>query len=500
MARFQNTFLELAHSRCAGLPRPISYRRFALNSPTVKSSGIKYWLRSIGPGLVSACVVIGPGSILASSQVGATNGFALAWVIVIAVACMMVYMTLAAKLGVVTGRSSGDLVTEKLGRPLAIVIGASVFFITAAYQFGNNLGVHSAILSLIEIWTPATAEATAEPSIWIGVAAIVTINGLAIAFLFAFKDLYKALERLMMVFVALMLLAFVVNLAFARPDPVEMAKGFIPRLTRPNGESVFDLSLLGMIGTTFVIAAAYYQSYLVRFKGWKVEQLGSGLIDARVGALVMACITLMIMANAAAVFHQPPAAAEATETVQQVKFASVGDVAVQLEKAFGPVGQTLFCVGLLSAATSSFLVNAVIGGFMLADGLGLANKPDDWRPRVFTVVNLLIGMIVGLIVLFTGVKPVVAIIAAQAITVVASPLLAGVLWWLTSRRDLMGSHANSPAMHVGAAIGFLLLLGIAALIVFDKIPATFKKLQPAIPAVIAPLSSVEQTGDVRVVS
>lgn len=436
-------------------------------------SSTSFWrlLRSIGPGLVSACVVIGPGSILASSQVGATYGYSLCWLILIAVACMMAYMTMAARLGVVSQRSSGDLVAEKIGRPLAVIIGGSVFFITAAYQFGNNLGVHSALQSLAEYWGDSNQASPAAWLIYSG--AIVLTNAAAIGFLFAFKNFYKALEKLMMVFVGLMLLAFLINLIFARPNLVELGKGFLALNMQATGEKGFDISLLGMIGTTFVIAAAYYQSYLVRFKGWKEGDLPSGLFDARVGALIMACITLMIMTNAAATFHRPPVDGQAAE---QIKFGDVGDVAVQLEKAFGAVGHTLFIVGLLSAACSSFIVNAMIGGFMLADGLGYGDQPDDLRPRIFTVVNLLVGMAVALVVIFTGVKPVVAIIAAQAITVVLSPMLAAVLWWMTSQSDIMGQHKNTPLMHIAAVIGFVLLLVLAGLVMFDKIPQGVKKL------------------------
>ena len=33
------------------------------------------WWRSIGPALITACVVFGPGSLLISSKVGATHGY-----------------------------------------------------------------------------------------------------------------------------------------------------------------------------------------------------------------------------------------------------------------------------------------------------------------------------------------------------------------------------------------------------------------------------------------
>ena len=63
------------------------------------------WYQRVGPGLITACVVIGPGSILTSSTVGANNGYSMLWVIVVSVLFLMIYMTLGARLGVITGRS-----------------------------------------------------------------------------------------------------------------------------------------------------------------------------------------------------------------------------------------------------------------------------------------------------------------------------------------------------------------------------------------------------------
>ncbi len=396
------------------------------------------WLQSIGPGLVTACVVIGPGSILTSSKVGATHGYSMTWVVLASVVFMMIYMTLGAKLGVVTGESAGDLVTRTAGRPLAALIGLGVFFIAATFQFGNNLGVDSAVKAYYD---------------WGGT--VLVFNAVAIAFLFLFQDLYKALERLMSVFVGLMLVAFAINLIFAFVNRTPVDPALIPETS-----GAIDLSLLGLVGTTFVVPAAYYQSYLVRFKGWGVEEMRRGLTDARVGSVVMALITLMIMSNAAAVFYGK---------VSGDQLGSVGDVAVQLESAFGPKGKALFCIGLFSAAYSSFLVNSMIGGFMLADGLGLGSKPTELWPRLMTVAVLLTGMGVAMYVIQSGQKPVSAIVFAQATTVIAAPLMAGALWWLTSRKDLMGEHANGPLTHLLAGLGFVLLLAIAGWVAVVKV-------------------------------
>lgn len=404
-------------------------------SPPNPSSPPRPWYRRIGPGLVTACVVIGPGSLVTSSTVGATYGYSMSWVVVVAVACMMVYTTLGAKLGVVTGRSPADVVTECAGRWLAALIGIAIFVIAATFQYGNNLGLDSAVSVYTDV-------------VWIRITVIVAFNVLTLVFLFGFRHLYSALEKLMTAFVGVMLAAFAVNLVFAftsdpgLSSPVELAAGFVP------WSSTIGIEVLGLVGTTFSVAAAYYQAYLVRQKGWKRGNLADGLVDARVAASVMGVITLMIVWTAGTVLHGR-------------QLGGGAEIARQLEPLFGKVGETLFCIGLFCAAYSSFLVNSMIGGFVLSDGLGLGSAPEKPVPKLLTAVALLIGMGVAISVLRSGTKPDAAIVVAQAMTVLISPLMAIVLLWLTNRRDLMGEDRNGPIVNGLAVLGLLLLLVMA---------------------------------------
>ena len=147
----------------------------------------------------------------------------------------------------------------------------------------------------------------------------------------------------------------------------------------------------------------------------------------------------------------------------------MSDVAAQLKPLFGEWGQGLFCLGLFSAAYSSFLVNSMIGGFILSDGLGLGSKPTDLAPKLLTAGVLMTGMGVALFVIFKDFEPVTAIVAAQAVTVVAAPLAAGVLLWLTNQQDIMGEQRNGPVMNVLAGLGLLLLLIIAVNVAITKV-------------------------------
>ncbi len=489
-----------------------------MNDPATSD---RRWYHRIGPALITACVVIGPGSILTSSNVGARQGYSMAWVVVISVVFMLTYMTMGARLGVATGRSAASVLTKHAGRWLAVLIGLSVFFISAAFQFGNNLGVHFALVSYI-------------PFDYL----IVFFNALAIGFLLIFKDMYRVLEKLMMTFVGIMLVSFALNLIVSGPRLGEMAQGFIP------SPGDMSLAILGLIGTTFVTTAAFYQSYLVRQKGWTTADLKAGMIDVRVGAALMALITLMLMFTPATTFYpeyrlqhvvsdkgdssftadqtialdlpaESPAYAElaakiraevnpekpawvvmprsdlleANRKIQDANgtpatttkrgFSTPLEVGRALEPLFKGLGPTLFFLGLFAAAYSSFLVNSMIGGFMLADGLGMGDSPHDVWPRRFTILVLLVGMAVGLyvIVAMEGQRPVTLIVAAQAVTVLASPLVAGSLLWLTSSRAVMGEHVNGPVLKTLGSIGFLLLVTMSL--------RTAEKLIPKIQAMLA---------------
>jgi len=398
---------------------------------------------AIGPGLVIACVCIGPGSILTSSQVGADSGYSKAWVVVVSVVFMLVYTCLAMKLGVVTGKSACLVIREEGGAWLSILLGGSVFFIAAAYQFGNNLGVHSAINGFY------------PSKYW-----ILLFNAAALLFIFGFKNLYKLLETMMAIMVAVMLLSFAINLGFAQPNLGELAMGLIPFRSGFD----FELPLMGLVGTTFVMSNAFYQSYLVRFKGWTAEDMQSGFIDASVGTAIMALITLMILCTAAAVFHGLPGDHQLT---------SVSQVGQQLEPFFGARGRIIFSVGLFAAAFSSFVVNSMVGGFVLSDAFGWGSSPEETWPRRLTAVVLLAGMAIALaMILLDWEKPVGLIVAAQAATVLAAPLIAATLLWLTNKKSVMGKHANGPVVNTIAAIGLIVLLLISANIVMNKIVPT----------------------------
>jgi NRAMP (natural resistance-associated macrophage protein)-like metal ion transporter len=397
------------------------------------------WLTRIGPAFVIAAVVLGPGSVTTMSKMGAQRGYAMLWLPLLAGVLMAGFVTLFMRFGITSHKSFLQHCADTWGRPFAALAGLSMFYIATAFQFGNNIGVATALNSLL-----SRGEAKEAVPAWLWP---VVFNALALAFLFAFRRIYKILEKMMTTLVAVMLVAFFINLFVAKPDLGGIASGFVPSLPANATEW---LTAVGLVATTFSIVGAIFQTYMVRARGWTEADYGKGVADAVSGIGMLMLISMVIMTTAAAVLHP-----------DKIEIASAGDMAVLLESLLGAGARVVFCIGFFSAAFSSFLVNAMIGGTLLADGLGKSDDINSMPAKVGSALSLVIGMVVAILVLVSGrVSKADALVAGQAGTLLAMPL--AVLATLVVLYYPRGSGARPlrlPAK-IFAAVGVVVLLAI----------------------------------------
>ncbi len=394
------------------------------------------FLRSLGPAIVVAAVVLGPGSILTASKTGAQYGYGMGWVLAVAVLLMIGTCALSSRLGALLPGTPCDELAEGLGRPVALFVGAIVFLIAAGFQTSNNLAVAKAL-------APHLSEGQQG---WVPVAALLALNAALVAIVYRSRSLYRPVEIAMKGLVGLMIIAFVANAIAVRPSLPKALGGLVPKV--PEGDV---LVLLGLVATTFSIAGAFYQAYLVRDKGWRLPELERTFFDSVVGMLVLGAVTFLIMITSAA-----------TLSGRQGELATVSDVAAQLDGLFGAWAGIVFTVGIFAGALSSFLVNAMIGGRLLADGIGKGGTSEARWARHGTALALLAGLAGGLVGhLQSGGGKLAPIVVAQASTILGGPALAAALLYLSTRkRD--GAAVAPRWMTATAAIALLVSLGLAA--------------------------------------
>ncbi len=396
---------------------------------------LKKFLRSFGPGFIIASLVLGPGSITVSSRIGSVHGYSLLWLIILAAISMFTYTSMAARFGVSQKKSMLSVISLTYGRWLSILISFSVFIAATSFQFGNNLGIGIGM-----------AEITGTPeSIW-----PVIFTGLAIVLVFLAKNIYKLLEKLMMVLVMVMIASFCINLFMVKPALPEVAKGFLPM----NIPFSHMATMAALVATTFSLSGAFYQSYLVQQKGWGTGDLKKGIRDSKMGITILSLIAGLIIITSAAALHPKGIAVN-----------SAADMAKQLEVLFGSSAKYIFSLGLSAAAFSSLIVNALMGAELLSDGLGMGRSTESKAPKYFTLVILLAGMTIALF--FKG-DIIYALIIAQAATLLGVPFIAAAMLLLMNNKKIMGEFCNTRIQNAGAIFG-LLLICVMTFFTYQKI-------------------------------
>lgn len=385
-------------------------------------------IATLGPTLITAAVVIGPGTITVASKLGAGMGYAALWVVVLSTAFMWLFATTAVRVTICGKRSLLSAVASFYGRPLAVAMGILAFVVTTAFQLGNYLACAIALASLSGV----------RETVWI---AVVGCAGLMFLMV---RRLYRFAERTMSILVFAMVLAFLANMVASRPRWSEVATGLVPRIWPEQASGL----IMAMVATTFSVIAAFYHGLLAKQKGWTVAELKVSRKEAGLGLALLACITMVIMITAGTV-------------LRGAEIDSAAVLAAQFEPVLGPIAVWFFSLGFLAAAFSSVVINPMVGGGLISDGLGLGSGVDERWPRMFTAVGMVLGVGFAYITFAAG-TAIEGIVLAQRSTIIVVPLSAIVLAVLANDSRIVGAYRNGWLANLMtlAAIGFLVSMAI----------------------------------------
>lgn len=375
----------------------------------------KFFLKA-GPSLILVAGVLGPGSLAVSSKAGATMGYSVLWVVVIA----FIMMALFARLGRIIGTLSDDSIMEIArikygGKATGIILGIAGFLVTMGFQTGNNVGIGLAMSAIFG----------GSMGLWAVVFTLVVL-----ILIWWKSDVYNIVEKVMTGLVLLMIIAFFANLFVIDIDVKEFSKGFVP--SRP---AIFVL-VIAMSATTFSVISAIIQIYLVKDKKWTRETLKENLKGSTTGVVILAAISGVIIVTSAAVLKP-----------QGIVPTSAVEMGMQLEPLLGATSKWLFLFGLFSASFSSFVVNAFSGGLLLADGFKLGKSYNSKYVKIFASGLMILSTI---IVLLINENPVGLLVIAQASTAVIVPIFAVLIMVLANNKKLMGEYRISK---IANAIG-----------------------------------------------
>lgn len=388
-------------------------------------------MKSFGPGFLIAAAFIGPGTVTTATLAGANFGYTLLWAVLFSVVATLILQEMSARLGIASGTGLAECLNNQIGTHwfkylvIALIV-AAIGIGNAAYEAGNLTGAGIGLKNLLG------GEIKYWASLLGAVAALLLATGR-----------YEIIQTALTMLVLLMSLVFVSTLFVADIHFAAMFKG----LLIPAFDSASITTIIALIGTTVVpynlflhaSLAARYQPNLDKEQRLKLLRR-----DSRLAISIGGLITLAIVSTAAATWFNHQLAPD------------IHNLATQLSPILGSYAPLFFATGLFAAGLTSAITAPLATSYAICGALGW---DTDMKSAKFKITWISI-IVTGTLLCFLELKPLAAILLAQASNGLLLPLIAICLLWFANKNNIMQSWRNSLWQNLIAGSVILLVSGL----------------------------------------
>ena len=409
-----------------------------------------FWRRLlafVGPGYIVAVGYMDPGNWATDIAGGAVYNYSLLSVILLSNFIAIFLQALACKLGIVGGRDLAQACRDAYSRPVAIALWLSAEIGIVACDIAEVIGAAIALNLLFHI--PLTLG--------------VILTGADVLIVLALQGRgFRWVEALIMTLIGTMMVIFMLELFYVKPDWFGVLGGFLPRPQIVTDPAMLYIAL-GILGATVMPHNLYLHSSIIQTRryGRSLGELGNALKAAYTDSTIALMLALFV--NAAILVLS----ASAFFRTGHHEIGDIEGAYKLLSPLLGAALATpLFAIALLASGQNSTITGTMAGQIILE---GFTNfKVAPWVRRMISRLIAIIPCVfatalagpggTGKLLIFSQV-----ILSAQ-LSFAVIPLVQ-----FTSDKVKMGPFVNGPA---AKAIGWT-LGGIIALLNMYLIFATF---------------------------
>ena len=381
---------------------------------------MKKILHTILPGIFLIGFNIGTGSVTAMAKAGANYGMAMLWTILLS--CLVTYylIQIFGKFTIVTGETA----IGAFRKHIHPVVGLFFLLAISINVSGSIMGVMGIISDILFVWSKTWVSGGISPILW---ASVITV----LVYLLFYAGNVNGFKKVLSIIVMVMGVSFLLNFFIMMPSLKEIANGLIPGI--PDSTNLSDsggplLVTASMVGTTVASIIFIIRSILVKEEGWKIEDLKIQKRDAAVSASLMFVLSAAIMASAAG-----------TLFVNGIALNNASEMIGLLEPIAGKTAVAIFVIGITAAGISSQFPNILVVPWILKDYSSDSGTLRQNKYRIIAFFMALLGLVVPL---FKG-SPVFVMLASQAFGAIVLPATVICIFYLTSKKSIMGVHANN---------------------------------------------------------
>ena len=390
------------------------------------------FLSVFGPATITAMADNDASGVATYSIAGSTLGYPILFALGIITILLGITQEMGMRLTVVTRRGLADLIREKFGVKVALLIFGALLIA----NMGSIIGDMSAIRTTTSIF-----NLPAIPALFIMVILI---------FFFVTRGNYK-LTQSVMLFSCLFYLTYIISAIKAKPD-WGMALGNLvyPHGVEFNKEYMRNYLIigLGVLGTTITPWGQFFVSSFAFDKKIDERNLRYSQLETYLGAFLTDFFSFfMIVATASTLF------------VRGIVLVSGEQAAMAIQPFAGEFAGELFAIGILNAGFMGIVVISLSTAYAFSEFFGLSGGLNTSYKQSKTFYIIFLGQLLtaAAVVSFPGINLFKLAITTQGINAVMLPLVFFYLISLSSNPRIMKEHVNKPFQKYFAIVGTVLI-------------------------------------------
>ena len=397
----------------------------------------RHLLGILGPGLVTGAADDDPSGIATYSQTGAQFGYGQLWTAAWMLPLVTGVQEACARIGNVTGQGLARNIKNRYSlRTLRLLV--TLLAVANVINIGADIGALGASAGLI-IHIPAAV-----------LMVLFTLLILALEIAVSYRRYAKVLKWLTVSLLAYPITAFFVH----EPWGTIARATFVPHI---QFSASFFYVITAVIGTTITPYMFFWQASQEVEENRKARRSLRDLrTDNAIGMFFSQAVAWFIIITAATVLH----AAHVTTINTAADAARALEPLVRTFPHSGEIAQGLFALGIVSLGMLAIPVMAGSTSYALSEARG-KKEGLDLKPREgrYFYGVIAASMLIGLVLNFTGVNPIQALVFAAVFNgVIAVPLI----WFIdriASDRATMGDARSGWLSRAMLALTFIGMAG-----------------------------------------
>lgn len=335
----------------------------AHRSVPVRGSLWRRVLAFAGPGYLISVGYMDPGNWATDIAGGSKFGYDLLFVVLLSSVLAIVMQTLAARLGIATGRDLAQMCRDHYPRRVAIALWLVCEAAIIACDLAEVIGTAIALQLLFGL-----------PLLW---GASLTILDAFLVLLLMSRG-FRALEAFVVALLVVISVCFALQIAMAHPPIAAILGGFMPRTAIVTNREMLYIGI-SIIGATIMPHNLYLHSAIVQTRNYDRSPAGKREAAKLAAADSTLALTLALFVNAAILIL----AASVFHANGRTDVAEIADAHALIAPLLGAgLASTFFAVALLASGVNSTVTATLAGQVVMEGFLQLRLKP--WQRRLVT--------------------------------------------------------------------------------------------------------------------